>query len=65
MDAFDWPGLMRVGLRDLQLSPDQFWALTPVELMLMIGIPGGGETLGRGALERLMAAYPDRTENEG
>lgn len=65
MSALDWPGLLRAGLQDLRLRPEQFWALTPAELSLMLGQPQGGGAMRRGALERMMAAYPDRTENEG
>jgi len=35
--GLDWPGLMRAGLHGLRLTPAQFWALTPVELMIMLG----------------------------
>ncbi|GGB12870.1 rcc01693 family protein [Allosediminivita pacifica] len=65
MSAFDWPGLLRAGLQELRIRPEQFWALTPAELSLMLGQPQGGGAMGRGALERMMAAYPDRTEDEG
>ncbi len=34
---FDWPGLMRAGMRGLGLRPAEFWALTPAELRLMLG----------------------------
>jgi uncharacterized phage protein (TIGR02216 family) len=56
----DWPGLMRAGLHGLGLKPSEFWALTPVELMVMLGreAPSGGFT--RDRLQGLMARYPDR-----
>jgi len=56
----DWPGLMRAGLHGLGLRPSEFWALTPVELMVMLGreAPAGGFT--RARLDGLMARYPDR-----
>jgi uncharacterized phage protein (TIGR02216 family) len=58
--GLDWPGLMRAGLHGLGLRPAEFWALTPVELMLMLGreAPAGGFT--RARLDSLMARYPDR-----
>lgn len=56
----DWPGLMRVGLRGLGLRPDQFWGLTPVELLVMLGADQGGDgPLGRSRLEELAAQFPD------
>ena len=50
---------MRLGLVDLRLSPDRFWALTPAELMLMAG--GGGEvaSLSRAGFSDLAASFPD------
>ena len=65
---FDWPALMRLGLKGLGLRPEEFWALTPIELMLMLGLEGGGNApLGRDRLEQLARAFPDtRPElNEG
>ncbi len=56
---FDWPGLMRLGLRGLGLTPDRFWALTPAELMVMLGKDGAGAPLGRARLEELARAFPD------
>lgn len=56
---FDWPALMRLGLSDLRLRPAEFWALTPVELRVMLGPRAeDGPMLGDG-LAALMAAYPD------
>ena len=58
--GLDWPGLMRAGMRGLGLRPDQFWALTPAELALMLGIePGKGGAMTRGRLAELVARYPD------
>jgi len=56
----DWPGLIRAGLHGLGLKPAEFWALTPVELMVMLGreAPAGGFT--RDSLKGLMARFPDR-----
>lgn len=58
--GLDWPGLIRAGLHGLGLKPAEFWALTPVELMLMLGrdAPAGGFT--RARLDSLMARFPDR-----
>ncbi len=57
---FDWPALMRAGLRGLGLKPAEFWDLTPAELMLMLGLAtGGGAALGRARFEELAAMFPD------
>ena len=62
-EALDWDGLMRLGLGALRLPPDQFWAMTPLELCRALegaGLrPIRGSALDRSALERLMAAFPD------
>lgn len=60
--AFDWPGLMRAGLRHLGLSPAEFWALSPVELMLMLGMESGPAVMARSRLEELARAYPDGSD---
>ncbi|MBO9479322.1 phage tail assembly chaperone [Shimia sp. R11_0] len=59
MAAFDWPALRMAGLRGLGLTPDVFWALTPVELMVMLGAGSGAEALSRAGFEALMQSYPD------
>jgi uncharacterized phage protein (TIGR02216 family) len=61
----DWPGLMRAGLHGLSLHPQQFWALTPLELMMMLGRDKAHPSLSRTALEALMARFPDRTDTGG
>ena len=60
----DWPGLMRAGLRGLGLRPDEFWALTPAELLLMLGEAGAAAPLNRARLDALAAAFPDRMEGQ-
>ncbi len=57
--ALDWAALMRLGLRELRLTPREFWALTPVELMLMAGLDTAPGPLTRARLEELAARYPD------
>ena len=59
MSGLDWPGLMRAGLYGLRLTPDDFWRLTPVELMLMLGRDGSDAPLGRARLDELAQMYPD------
>ena len=53
---------MRLGMVELRLSPDRFWALTPAELMLMAGVGAGGEvaSLSRAGFADLAASFPDR-----
>ncbi|WP_283639218.1 rcc01693 family protein [Marinovum algicola] len=59
MSRINWPKLMAAGLRELGLTPAAFWALTPAELMLMLGVGGGGGALTRDRLDQLIAAFPD------
>lgn len=59
--AFDWPALMRAGLRHLALRPVEFWALSPIELMVMLGMESGTTAMARTRLEELAQAYPDHS----
>lgn len=52
---------MRLGLHGLGLRPPEFWALTPVELQVMLGRTGAHAPLLSDGLAALMAAYPDKT----
>ncbi len=58
--GLDWPALMRVGLHGLGLAPDIFWALTPVELQVMLGNSAQPKPMLSNGLAALMAAYPDK-----
>ncbi len=62
---FDWPALMRAGVQGLGLRPAEFWALTPVELRLMLGEGRGAAPMARAGLEALLAAFPDETGDLG
>jgi uncharacterized phage protein (TIGR02216 family) len=62
MTGFDWPALMRAGLKGLGLAPEAFWALTPAELRVMLGEGSAVAPLRRDRLEALMAAFPDRPD---
>lgn len=64
MHAFDWPALMRAGIRGLGLAPCEFWDLTPAELQVLLGEGSGGQPMGRARLDQLMAAFPDQKEGE-
>lgn len=65
MSGMDWPGLMRAGLGQLRLTPDQFWRLTPAELRMMLGVEAAAPPLTRARLAELAAAFPDRTKETG
>lgn len=43
----------------LGMRPADFWALTPIELRLMLGREMGGPLMNRARLDELAAAYPD------
>ncbi|MFT6774429.1 MAG: putative phage protein (TIGR02216 family) [Paracoccaceae bacterium] len=60
----DWPGLMRVGLGALRLTPEAFWSMTPREFeaactVLGFGAEDGREAMSRSRLDALRARYPD------
>jgi uncharacterized phage protein (TIGR02216 family) len=59
MRRIDWAGLVRAGLGRLQLHPEAFWRLTPVELAILLGLEGAQPPLTRTRLEALAAAFPD------
>lgn len=59
MTRFDWPVLMRAGLYDLRLKPWEFWALTPAELRLMLGVNLNAGPMTQKALTDLMKSFPD------
>lgn len=64
-DGLDWQGLLKLGLGNLQLKPDEFWALTPRELALMSGAENGSEfCLSRMGFDALYAQYPDEKAEE-
>ncbi|RMC32504.1 rcc01693 family protein [Paracoccus siganidrum] len=63
--GLDWAGLMRAGIRGLGLRPAEFWALTPAELALMLGVEAGGAQMSRARLAELAARYPDRPLRPG
>ncbi|MHA3980368.1 rcc01693 family protein [Halovulum sp. GXIMD14794] len=63
MSRIAWAPLMRAGMVELGLRPDEFWALTPAELMFLAGAgqtPSGA--LSRDGLEALLARFPDRLD---
>ncbi len=62
MNGFDWPGLMRAGMRGLRLQPDAFWRLTPAELTLMLGHGKGVAPVGRARLAELEQLFGGKKE---
>lgn len=64
MNQFDWPALLRAGITGLGLRPAEFWALTPAELRMMLGIDAVAAPMGRTALEAMAQAYPDLQKDD-
>ncbi len=64
MTRFDWPALLRTGCRGLGLRPAEFWALTPVEFLMLLGRDPGGAPFDRDRLLDLASAFPDQTWSE-
>ncbi|MGR3712264.1 MAG: phage tail assembly chaperone [Shimia sp.] len=67
MSRFDWGSLLGCAMRQCRLRPEEFWALTPAEFGVLLGLEGGGAVLTRNGFQALMAAYPDagRAKEEG
>lgn len=61
MRGFDWPALMRAGMRGAGIAPEAFWRLTPVELLILLGVEAGrGQgPMTRAGLQALLDAFPD------
>ncbi|MEO1467587.1 MAG: rcc01693 family protein [Pseudomonadota bacterium] len=58
----DWAALMRLGLGQLRLAPDVFWAMTPIEFQRALegaGLTAAEAAPGRGMLDALIARFPD------
>ncbi len=65
MSGLDWAGLLRAGLQRLRLRPEEFWRLTPVELLMMLGVEDVVPPLTRARLNELARAFPDVTKGRG
>jgi uncharacterized phage protein (TIGR02216 family) len=61
LQPFPWAAAMRFGLGRLRLSPQEFWSMTPLELVAaaegFLGV--GAPTLGLEGLQQLMRQFPD------
>lgn len=55
---FDWAALLRAGL-GAGLRPWEVWRLTPVELLLVLGLEPGAAPMTRARLAALATAFPD------
>lgn len=61
MNQFNWPAMLRIGLHQLGLKPDEFWALTPLEFLIISGLEGRQlAMMTRADLTGLQARFPDR-----
>ena len=63
-DVIDWPGLMRLGLGALRMSPAEFWSFSPAEFRYALEGAGLLSTDPKSPmsilqLERLMEKFPD------
>ncbi len=59
--TFPWARMMRLGLGQLHLSPNEFWRSTPRELSAALG-PAPPQPMLRQSLLTLMDAFPDEPE---
>lgn len=59
MNTFDWPTLLRVGLKNLRLTPAEFWALTPAEFALLVRDDRADGAMTRTTMDALMSQFPD------
>jgi uncharacterized phage protein (TIGR02216 family) len=68
VSAFPWDAAMRFGFGTLRLGSREFWGLTPRELAAAIEGASGRtrpDPPPRAALDRLLAAFPDKEQNRG
>jgi uncharacterized phage protein (TIGR02216 family) len=64
--GLDWAAMMRAGMPGLGLSPQEFWRLSPAELLLMLGETGPAP-MRRSIFDALAARFPDqdKTSSKG
>ncbi|MCF6443484.1 phage tail assembly chaperone [Nereida sp. MMG025] len=63
-DGLDWGALMRVGLGQAGLPPATFWAMTPYEFSLSLGLEPPQTPLRFQGFADLMAAFPDGADDQ-
>jgi uncharacterized phage protein (TIGR02216 family) len=63
-DEAAWRALLKLGLGRLRLSPADFWAMTPIELVAALegaaGGPGKAAPPAAAELAALRARFPDQ-----
>lgn len=60
VNRFDWASMMRIGLHQLGLKPHEFWALTPLEFLIITGLEGRkSAVMTRADLAGLCTQFPD------
>jgi len=60
MSGFNWAAMMRIGLHQMGLKPDEFWRLTPLEFLIITGLEGQtSAAMTRADLAGLCARFPD------
>lgn len=62
MSRFNWSALMRAGITEGGLRPAEFWALSPAELLVVLGRQGSGAPMSRSRFEDLAAQFPDAAD---
>lgn len=62
MSRFNWAALMRAGITEGGLRPPEFWALSPAELLVVLGRQGSGAPMSRSRFEDLAAQFPDAAD---
>ena len=63
MSGLDWGGLLKAAAAR-GIRPAEMWAMTPVELLIVLGRAGGPAAMGRARLEELAATWPDRPKEK-
>ena len=59
MKKIAWYRLMQVGMVHLRFKPNEFWELTPAELMLLMGDTVKDDPITRSGLAELISRFPD------
>ncbi len=54
-----WPGLLRLGVLELGLTPEAFWRLSLAEWHALTAVPEQDQGLTRPRFDALSALYPD------
>jgi uncharacterized phage protein (TIGR02216 family) len=54
-----WPGLLRLAVLELGLTPEAFWRLSLAEWRALTAVPEQDRGLSRSQFDALSALYPD------